>query len=67
MNEGDKLAAATLAAARCATPGQTDVASYFVQYEEFVRLFEQRERAGDEAEERRHAAVMDAALKGAGV
>ena len=59
MNDGDKLAAATLAASRCAALGQSEVAEYFAQYEEFVRLFLDRERATDQAEMQRHGAIMD--------
>jgi hypothetical protein len=43
MDAGDKLAAATLAASRCAALGFTGLTDYFEQYAEFRRLFQLRE------------------------
>ena len=45
MDTEDKLAAATLAAARCAILGQHDVEAYFKQYLEFEQLFKQHRTA----------------------
>lgn len=41
LNDGDKLAAATLASAKCAASGQHEVKDYMAQYEEFVQAFEE--------------------------
>ena len=45
MEDGDKLAIATLAAARCAALGLHEVDDYLVQYDEFERRFEQKRQA----------------------
>jgi hypothetical protein len=60
MDAGDKLAAATLAASRCAALGHTEPADYFAQYVEFVRLFEDNEKAVKKAAVNAHLKVMDA-------
>ncbi len=39
MDNPDSLAAATLAAARCASTGQTEVAQYFEQFVVFEEMF----------------------------
>jgi hypothetical protein len=45
ISDGDKLAAATLAAAKCAASGQHEVKDYMAQYEDFVRSFEELNKA----------------------
>jgi hypothetical protein len=45
VSDGDKLAAAILAAARCAASGQIEVTDYMAQYAEFVRCFEELKKA----------------------
>ena len=42
MNDADKIVAATLAAARCATAGHTPREEYVAEYEAFLQLLEQR-------------------------
>jgi len=67
MDAGDKLAAATLAASRCAALGTHDVADYFAQYEAFERLFEARGTAALEADALQHGGNFDASMRAAGL
>ena len=48
MEPEDKLAAATLAAARCNALGLTSIDDYFSQYQDFVTLFVARAKEAPE-------------------